>query len=413
MSNIGRIELLIQQDKFDQAEKEIRVNLLEDPNNGIYYALLALCLHGQNKGKEALEEAQKAVGLMPHAAYPFYVLSKCYLRLDNLKNANEAIQNALRIDPDDEDYLCMYAAILNDQKKYDDGLTTIDKALAINPEHAPSKQIKSLLLRSSGRYKEADVIAGEALNDNPESAYAFAAKGWSSLDTGKVKESLEHFKSAVVLDPTSEFAKSGLVMAIKAQNPIFNAFYNYYNWINNLSAKARWGFIIGIFILMRVADNVSDSNSAMAPLFTVLIGVYICFVFMVWTINPIFNIFMRFNKYGKHALDKGEIMGSNIMSALLISAIVQFGLHLQFDWYPVTGAIGSMFLTLPYSSTFARWETKSFKNHLAYSILLTLIWIPTVVLPLVKQDANTGLLWMVFLGGTVAYTWVSQIGASK
>jgi len=410
MSQIARIELLLQQEKYTQAEKEIRSQLLEEPNDGIYYALLALCLSGLDQNKAALEEAWKAVGLIPHSDYAFYVLSKCYLQVDDYKGASEAIQEALRIDPEDEDYLCLYAAILNDKGEHQKGLLTIDKALSINPEHGQSKQIKSLLLRSLGRYKEADAVASEALNDNPESAYAFAAKGWSSLDTGNVRESLEHFKSAVMLDPTSDYAKSGLVTAIKAQNPLFNAFYNYYNWIGNLSSKARWGFVIGLFILIQVANKMSDTSSALVPFFSVLVGLYICFVFIVWTINPIFNIFMRFNKFGKHALDKGEIMGSNIMAILLASALIQYALHLSFDWYPVTGAMGSLFLTLPFSSTFARWESKAFKKHLIYSILLALVWLSTVVLPLIGQDEYGGTLWMVFLFGFVVYTWVSQMG---
>jgi tetratricopeptide (TPR) repeat protein len=410
MSQIARIQLLLQQDKYTQAEREVRSQLLEEPNNGIYYSLLALCLSGLDQNREALEEAKKAVGLLPHSDYAFYVLSKCYLQVDNYEEASDAIQEALRIEPEDEDYLCLYAAILNDQGKHENALSNIDKALSINPEHAQSKQIKSLILRGLGKYKAADSVASEALNDNPESASAFAAKGWSSLDSGNVKESLEHFKSAVILDPTSNFAKSGLVMAIKAQNPLFNAFYNYYNWVGNLSTKARWGFIIGVFVLIRIVGKISDTNSALAPFFTVLVGLYICFVFMVWTINPIFNIFMRFNKFGKHALDKGEIIGSNIMAFLLASALIQFGLHLTFDWYPVTGAIGSMFLTLPFSATFARWETQTFTKHLTYSILLTLVWIPTVVLPLIGQESKTGTLWLIFIVGIIGYTWVSQMG---
>ncbi|WP_430816762.1 tetratricopeptide repeat protein [Carboxylicivirga sp. RSCT41] len=411
MSQVARIELLIQQDKYAQAEQEIRAQLLDDPNNGIYYSLLALCHAETGKTDEAINEARKAVGLIPHSAYAYYVLSKCYLNTDNYDEAGKAIREALRIDPEDEDYLCMYAAILNDQGEHQKGLITIDKALGINPEHASSKQVKSIILRGLGKYREADMVANEALNDNPESAYAFAAKGWSSLDTGQVKESLEHFKSAVMLDPNSDYAKSGLVMAIKAQNPLFNAFYKYYNWINGLSSGARWGFIIGIFILMRIARKISTTSSELAPVFSVIVGVYICFVFMVWTINPIFNIFMRFNKYGKHALDKGEIIGSNIMAFLLVSALIQFVLHLQFEWYPVTGAIGSMLLTLPFSSTFARWETKSFTKHLYYSLLLSAIWALTIALPLIGMESYNGILWMVFLVGTVGYTWVSQMGS--
>jgi len=409
MFQISQIQLLLQHEKYNLAEQEIRAQLLEDPNNGFYYSLLALSLSGVNKNTEAVNEAKRAVGLMPHSDYAFYVLSKCYLSTDKYKEAKKAIQEAIRIDPEDADYRCLYAAILNDKEKYEEALCQIDKALSLDPEHAESKQIKSTVLRCMGKYTEADTVADEALQDNPESASAVMVKGWSSLDKGNVKESLEHFKSALILDPTSDYAKSGLVMALKAQNPLFNAFYKYYNWVGGLSSKARWGFIIGIFVLIQIAEHFSDTNSPIAPFLSMLVGLYICFVFMVWTINPIFNIFLRFNKFGKHALDKGEIIGSNIMAVLLASALIQFVLHLSFDWYPVTGAIGSMFLTLPYSSTFAIWNTRTFRKHLNYSLLLTAILVTSILLPLIGQDAYSGLLWMAFLIGVVAYSWVSQM----
>lgn len=408
MYSISKAELLIQTSKYDQAEKELKLHLADNPNDGIAHSVLSLAYLGQNKEREALSEAQQGVALQPTSAYAYYILSKCYIHADNLKKAKEVSAQALSIEPEDEDYLCNHGIILNDLNKYDEALELIDRALAQNPEHSDSKKIKSIILRNLGKYSEADNMASDALKDNPESASAFAAKGWALLDNGKTKESLEHFKTAVMLDPNSSFAKSGLVMGIKAQNKLFHLFYMYYNWVSKLPPKASWGLVIGIVILARITRKLSESGSEFAPIFSVLFGIYIAFVFLVWTINPIFNIFLRFNRYGKHALDKGETLGANFMAVLLSSALVFFGIHYLVDGFPVTAAIGALFLSLPLAGTFSRWGTPKFKIHALYTTALAILWIINIVLPLVGIDLF--ILWLAFLFGVIAYTWVSQMG---
>ncbi|WP_066633355.1 tetratricopeptide repeat protein [Labilibacter marinus] len=408
MSTISRAELLLQQNKYDLAEKELQLHLAENPNDAFSHAYLALAYSGLGKDQKALEAAKQSVSLIPDASFPLYVLSRCYVSIDNLKDALATSEQALRFAPDDADFLCNHGAILCDLKKYEEAITALNSALENDPEHAGSKQIKSIVLRNQGRYKEADDIAQEALEDNPEDAHSFAAKGWTALDSGNTKESLQHFKSAVMIDPNSEFAKSGMVMALKAQNPLFNLFYKFHTWIASLSPSARWGFIIGIYVFMRVLRKVSETNSPIAPVLGFIFALYILFAFLSWTIDPIFNIFMRFNQYAKYALNRGEIIASNIMAFLLISAATQYLLTFALPWYPITGAIGALFLTLPVSGTFNRWDTKKFIPHLVYTIALSILWVANIVLPIAGNDIPS--LWFLFLGGTIAYTWISQMG---
>jgi tetratricopeptide (TPR) repeat protein len=405
---ISKIELLIHQSKFEQAEKELKGYLTDSPSNGVAHSLLAIACLGQKKNAEAMSEAQQGVSLDPTSAYAYYVLSRCYINDNNLKKAEEISSQALNIDPEDEDYLCNHAMILNNSGKYNNALDTVNRALEQNPEHSNSKQIKSIILRNIGDYTGADNMASDALHDNPESSMAFAAKGWSLLDNNQNKEALEHFKSAVMLDPNSEYAKSGLVMGIKAQNKLFDLFYRYYLWISKLSPKASWAFVIGIILLARITRSLSESGSEFAPVFTVLFGLYIVFVFLVWTINPIFNIFLRFNRFGKYALDKGEIIGANLMAVLLIVASILFGLHFLFDGVSEAGGIGALFLALPLAGTFVRWDTPKFKTHAIYTAILAVLWIANIILPIAGIDLKA--LWLAFLVGVVGYTWVSQMG---
>lgn len=405
---ISRAELLIQQSKYNQAEKEIKVHLAENPNDGLSHSTLALAYLGQKKEKEALESAEKGVGLMPFLAYPFYILSRCHIHNSQYEKAFDASSQALNLDPEDEDFLCNHAAILSSLNKNEEALVTLNKALAINPEHANSKEIKSVVLRNLGRYAEADEIAGDALSEAPESSSAFSAKGWALLDNGKTKEALEHFKTAVMLDPNSEYAKSGLIMGIKAQNKLFHWFYMYYNWISRLSPKTRWGLAIGIVILIQFADRLSRTGSTLAPILDVLVTLYICFVFLAWSINPVFNIFLRFNRFGKHALSKGETIAANIMASLLISAAIFYTLTFMVSTFPISGALGALFLTLPVAGTFTIYNSPKFKRHAAYTILLALLLLAEISLATLGYHTNG--IWNLFLIGVVGYSWISQIG---
>ena len=55
---ITRAHLLIEQGRYDLAEKELKNALGEDINNSDAHALLALCYVRQKRMEEALEEAK-------------------------------------------------------------------------------------------------------------------------------------------------------------------------------------------------------------------------------------------------------------------------------------------------------------------------------------------------------------------
>ena len=58
--------------------------------------------------------------------------------------------------------------------------------------------------------------AMEALGRNPENAHTNANQGWSLLHGGQPGKALEHFREALRLDPDLEFARAGMVEALKA-----------------------------------------------------------------------------------------------------------------------------------------------------------------------------------------------------
>lgn len=406
MFSISKVELLIDQRKYKQAEKELKLYLVINPDDGIAHSVLSKTYLAQNKFNEALSEAQKGVSLAPESSYTYYSLSRCYIGTGDLEKAEEVSLQALKIEPEDEHCLCNHAMILNDAKKYNEALETIDKALLANPEHGKSKQIKSVILRNKGKYNEADRIADDALSASPESSSAFAIKGWALLDKRKNKEALEHFKTAVMLDPNNQHAKSGLVYGIKAQNKIFDIYYRYHKWIKNVPPFINGLFFIGVIAFAILVYFSNKTGSASALIFNVVFAFYLLFILLIWTMDSIFNLFLRFNKYGKYALNKGQAVGANVIAILLVTAPILLGIHYKFDWFPIRGASGALFLIIPVTFAISQWSRPKFKKNIISTTILTIFWIINIVLPIVGFDNIY--IWIAFLLSIFIFTSKAQ-----
>ena len=251
--------------------------------------------------------------------------------------------------------------------------------MELDPFDNSCKNTKSILLRRLGKNDEADEIISEALNDDPLDDMNFASKGWVTLEKGNAKESFEYFKEALKINPMNEYAKSGMVNALKVRNPLFKVFFKFYQWCSRQSSRNLWFFIIGIWVLIQVINKVSRNYPKIEPYADIIIYSYIGFVFLTWSINPIFNMFLRFNRYGKYALDKGEKIASNIVFILFALALIQYLLFLSPTIYPDIGALGTLFMVIPVSGTYSNYETKNFKKLMNYTLILAALLILSVV----------------------------------
>src|ERR1041384_4192118 len=109
--NISRAQLLLDQDRFDLAEKELRQELTLDPENAYARALLATCLAEQERLPEAIAEAQAAVGLAPDFSFCHYVLGHVLFDAHRLKEAETAAKEAIRLNPENADQFALLSSI--------------------------------------------------------------------------------------------------------------------------------------------------------------------------------------------------------------------------------------------------------------------------------------------------------------
>jgi len=386
MQNLhARAQLLINQGRYDMAEQEIGQILAKDPNDAIAHLLLALCFKLTKRYKEATTEAQRSIQLQPDNPRCHLILSSIYLLRNRYDEAEVSALEALRLDPYDEDVYTELSKIHLELKNFDKSLEFAEKGLEIDPDNSPSR---------------------ESLSRNPDDSYAHASHGWALLTDGKHKEAQESFREALQLDPTNDFAKQGMIKAMNANNLLFRMILTWYNFMGRMGDKIQWIIILGLFFGNRILSQLAATYPAIQPFIYPLIFLYVAFCVTTWIANPVFNTFLRFNRYGKYLLDKDQIRSSNAMSGMmLLGLLLGCGLAFVLDEMRFAGfAIGlgyAVFMLLPLSSLFNCEKGYPFIIMLIVTVLLGL-WGLLCVGIFFTGYAPKAFMVNVFIYGSVA-----------
>lgn len=339
--NYERAVLLFRQSRFELAEKELRQELINEPDQAPAHTLLALCLAQREKYNEATESAERAVALAPDFPHAYYGLAKVLLKRSRHGEAAKAIGEAIRLYPEEADFYALLAGIRFDQRDWPASLEAADRGLQLDPEHSGCNNLRAMALVKLGRRAEAGATIESALAREPENAVTHANQGWALMEKRDYDNAMHHFREALRLDPTSDWARAGIVEALKAKHLIYSLMLSYFLWMSKLSSQVQIALLVGGWLGSREISKLADQNPAWAPLLWIIIAFYVGFALMTWLASPLFNLALRLNKTGRLALSRDQIVASNW---------VGLGLFLALGWvaaWAVTGSenerIGALF----------------------------------------------------------------------
>ncbi|MBC6697682.1 tetratricopeptide repeat protein [Hymenobacter puniceus] len=392
IQNISRVQLLLQHKRPQEAEQEARRQLRDDPDNSFLHCLLALALMELARLPEAQAEAQQAIHLDPENSFAFYVLSATLQRQHELPAALQAIEEALALDPEDADYQHVLGQLRFQQGQLHAALRAAEAGLQADPTHVDCLGLRARCLARLGRRNEAAADLDEALRHSPTDAGTHADLGWVALERGRAKEAAGHFREALRLNPTSDYAREGLVSALKARFWLYNGFYRFMVWTQTLSPGMRQGLFIGLFLLSRVVPG--------------LLPLYLVLVYMSWFAEPLFNSLLRFNRYGRFALSEEDTRYSNQFLALLVSglALLGAGYYAKISSLTTAGLV-ALGLLFPLVGTQREWHPKRRQQSKWFGWGLAAVGALAISFDALALPGE-GPLFLTFMGGTLAYVWV-------
>jgi tetratricopeptide (TPR) repeat protein len=374
-----------------------------------------MCLRETDHLQEATAAAQKAIHLAPDQPFGHFALATALRERNRVDEALPAIQEAIRLDPHHSTYFAVLASLYFHKSRWADALSAADQGLACDPEDDACANLRAMALVKLGRRSQAGQAISDALARDPDNPMTHANRGWTLLEEGKPKEALVHFREALRLDPTQEWAKAGIVAALKARNPVYRVALNYFLWMSKLTPRAQWGIILGAYVVYQVLRGMAESNADLQPYIDPLLILYMAFAVLTWLADPLFNLLLRLDRFGKYALSDDQVRSSNWVGACLFAAIALLATYFLTGIDElITGALAFGLLLIPVSAVHRcdrGWPRQMMTYYTLALLVLAVVAIGSAFVPGGRSSAFSpiaGLCAVFFLLGTLGSAFVAN-----
>ena len=350
---LDKAQLLMSQNRFELAEKEIKQHLASSADDAYAYALLSMCLLEANKVNEALSASERSISLAPESDMALYQYARVLTQSNESKKAEKAIRSAITLNPFNAEYFGLLAIILVSKKKYKEALAFANKGLAIDPSNLTCLNIRTMAQVKTGDGQGAVYTVEGALHHDPENPITHANYGWALLEKGEPNKALVHFKASLRIDPQNQWAKSGLLEGLKARYLVYRLFLRYAFWMEKIPTGAQFAVIIAIWFIYNRFTAFMLGNEQWMPYLIPLWILLIMGILSSWFLPALMNLYLRLNPYGRYALEPNQKRASFLVGIALSVAIIGILGFLVFkmNWMGVMGVFGILMM-VPMSNAF-------------------------------------------------------------
>lgn len=197
--------------KYNEALEFFEEYVKFSPNDPLAWSGKAFSLFPLNKPEEALECANKAMGIK--LGFKYFLIEKniqliqittkavALCELEKFADALKCTDILLKLRPKDSEILSLKGIILCKLEDYEGALEFLDEALRLHPKDPHVLNNKGYTLMNMGNYSEAMEYIDKALDINPKIPNIWLSKGETLRGMNKNEEALECIDKALELDP--------------------------------------------------------------------------------------------------------------------------------------------------------------------------------------------------------------------
>jgi tetratricopeptide (TPR) repeat protein len=300
-----------------EALSHLDLLLREEPYQGQLYALRALIRADLSRLDDAAEDTRVACEVAPGHPFVQYAAGAVALRQGAMLEAIDAAQRARAIAPGYGD-----ATLLEARARAALGQWAQVRLLATAvAEQEPGNEEAALLVTiadESGRDGLLDPVAWKSLVERfPLSSVARTGSAWTRLVAGEARAARDEFEQALALDPSLPWAKEGLVLALKASNPVYALLLRFFLWFGKLPQRSRNFVLIGGVLGYNFLRRTAAAQPELKPFIVPVLVAYIAFLVLSWLADPLLNLLLMARPEGRRLLTADDRRGALLVGGCL------------------------------------------------------------------------------------------------
>ena len=321
-ASLDRINLLLKQSRYAEAKEYIGYHLTQHPEDSYAKYCYALVLLRSGDTNESRKLTEQLLTENPDDELIIDLSLQIDLEDGNLDRAESKALLLLEARPDDAEHYFTLARVKLSQRSYDKALEAVNNGLEIDAENLSGLNLKITLDGLLGNKSDTKSAIENALELDAEDPSSIANQASQMLREGKVSQALDRLQYALSLDPTNQLAQHYMQEAIKSKFWPYRMFYKYKELGARLSSAGSWKLVIGAYLGYRVILGVARNNSTLEPYLMPLVYLIMSLFLLTWVMDPLMNIYLLTNKYGRVLLDRDETkMAQACLGALVLALI--------------------------------------------------------------------------------------------
>jgi tetratricopeptide (TPR) repeat protein len=389
-------------DALEQLDHLIR----EEPYHGTAHALRALIHADQGRLDRAADDAATGKQLAPDHPFVLYVAGAVALQQGAVMEAIHAAQAAQQLDPTYADAVLLEARARAAAGQWARVVALADRVVEQDPENEEAA-VLATVARDVERKGVLDDAAWKTLAERfPLNPVARAGAGWTRMLAGDIRAARAEFEQALAVDPTLPWAKQGLVLALKARNPVYAQLLRFFLWFGRLPTRTRTYILVGGVLGYNFLRRTARAEPELNPFITPLLIAYAGFVVLSWLADPLLNLLLMARPEGRRLLTPDEKRGAALVGACLALALLLGAVATLTPWKAAgLSAFGVGFTSFAVTAAYQRKGRKrSQLQVLAANAFCSSI--AAAILP--QQLAGLGLVIAILC--IALSTWMSHFG---
>lgn len=363
-------EQYYRENRFAEALEQVEKALELHPKQTTYITFKGLCLIKLNAFLDAEKVLKDAIRFDPNHDFSYYAMANLEINRGRYKEAEKYAQLAIDLNPIQSEYYGVLALCRFSRHEEVEKVKELAKqGLSFDPHNSLCQNVLAMIEMRHGKKRLATQIMEFNLEKNKANSFSLSNQGWNFLHQGNHTKAREFFSEALKHEPAHEWARIGILQAIKCKFPMYRWILRFLLFLSRKSPARRMSLIFGIYMFILAFSFVIAKYQSMGLTSLLLFG---SIIYITWFGDTLANLFLLFHDEGKKWLKPQEKQRSIALFSLLALSGVFASWALLFKNSAVAiQALGLFLLSIPVGMYFQENRVK--QKRWALFTLITLI----------------------------------------